>query len=158
MKIMIPYNKAYSTDKEIEYVNDAIKQGCLSGDGHYTRLVEEFISSRLMSGKVHMTTSATHALETVCESNYHIFYVLFNAEKTRDTVRGKLYGRGITALTHFVPLHSSAMGRSLGYAEGDLQRTEAVGKRLLRLPIYTGMSDSEMNYIGEQLTDILEEL
>jgi len=90
-----------------------------------------------------------------CEPNHHIFFVLFNDEKTRDFVKLKLYERGITALTHFVPLHSSKMGQSLGYCPGDLKKTEHAAECLLRLPIYTGMSDADLNFIGEQLLDIL---
>lgn len=93
-----------------------------------------------------------------CESNYHIFYLLFKDESTRNIVKEKLSDRGITALTHFVPLHDSIMGRSLGYRQGDLKKSELAGKCLLRLPLYSDMSVVDMYYIGEQLMDILEGL
>jgi dTDP-4-amino-4,6-dideoxygalactose transaminase len=83
---------------------------------------------------------------------------LFRDENTKDIVKKKLYEKGITALTHFVPLHDSTMGRSLGYRQGDLRKTELAGKCLLRLPLYTDMSEVDMNYIGEKLIDILEGL
>lgn len=93
-----------------------------------------------------------------CESNYHIFYLLLNNESIRNIVRNKLLEKGITALTHFVPLHTSAMGNSLGYRQGDLKKTEKAAKCLLRLPVYPDMSEADMHYIGKQLMDILEGL
>lgn len=93
-----------------------------------------------------------------CGSNYHIFYLLFRDESTRNNVKVKLNEKGITALTHFVPLHSSPMGKSLGYRQGDLIKTEVAGKCLLRLPMYADMSEADMSYIGEQLAEILEGL
>ena len=93
-----------------------------------------------------------------CESNYHIFYILLKDEVTRNLVKEKLFDKGITALTHFVPLHSSPMGQGLGYRQGDLKKTEMAGRCLLRLPLYADMSDPDMHYIGGQLMDILEGL
>ncbi len=93
-----------------------------------------------------------------CESNYHIFYLLFKDETIRNTVMDKLFANGITALTHFVPLHSSPMGQSLGYKQGDLKKTEIAGRCLLRLPLYSDMSEDDMHYVGEQLIGILEGL
>jgi len=93
-----------------------------------------------------------------CESNYHIFYILLKDESTRNLVRDKLLEKGITALTHYVPLHSSSMGKKLGYREGDLKKTELAGKCLLRLPLYPGMGAEDMHYVVRQLADILEGL
>ena len=60
---MIPFNKASITDKEIEYVIDAMKNSKLSGDGKYTMKVYE--KFRELFGIEHMllTTSGTTSLE-----------------------------------------------------------------------------------------------
>ena len=91
-------------------------------------------------------------------SNYHIFYLLFRNEAIRNKVKSELHCRGISALTHYVPLHGSPMGRNLGYRQGELPRTELAAGCMLRLPLYPDMSEEDMNYIGIQLAEILEEL
>lgn len=90
-----------------------------------------------------------------CEPNYHIFYVLFQDEKIRDMVMDKLKEKEISAYTHYVPLHTSYMGQGLGYREGQLPVTERVGRCLLRLPLYTGMTPEEMEYVMNSLEEIL---
>ena len=42
---------------------------------------------------------------------------------------------GILAVFHYVPLHTSPMGMTMGYRPGDLPVTEDVSSRLLRLPL-----------------------
>lgn len=91
-------------------------------------------------------------------SNYHIFYLLFRNEAIRNKVKNALLDRGISALTHYVPLHGSVMGRNLGYRQGDLPKTELAAGCMLRLPLYADMSDEDMHYVVAQLQEILEEL
>lgn len=89
-------------------------------------------------------------------SNYHNFYILLNNEKTRDYIMENLKENNIHAYIHFVPLHSSPMGASLGYNPIDLPITERVGNTLLRLPLYTDMNQEEINYVIEKLCVVLE--
>lgn len=93
-----------------------------------------------------------------CELNYHLFYLLFENNQLRDKVLAQLRKKNISAAFHYIPLHSSPMGRELGYQMGDLPITEDVSRCLLRLPLYTGMLEAEMEYVMIQLRKILEEL
>jgi len=93
-----------------------------------------------------------------CESNYHIFYLNFLNEFHRDFAMRELNSRGICATTHYVPLHSSQMGNRLGYKKHDLKVTEKVSQGLLRLPLYADMTKQEMEYVAENLIDIIGEL
>jgi dTDP-4-amino-4,6-dideoxygalactose transaminase len=79
--------------------------------------------------------------------NGHIFYVLFNDVSSRDRAMAALGAAGVNALFHYIPLHSSPMGRKMGYSVADLPITEQAGERLLRLPIYAGMSGEELSYV-----------
>lgn len=92
------------------------------------------------------------------QSNYHIFYMIFSSERIRKRVQDELNKRGIQAVIHFVPLHSSAMGKKLGYVPEDLPVTERVGKSLLRLPLYNSMTDQEKEYVLENVQDVLERI
>ncbi len=60
---MIPFNKASITDKEIEYVVDAMKNSKLSGDGKYTAKVYEKFKELFGIENMLLTTSGTTALE-----------------------------------------------------------------------------------------------
>ena len=63
---------------------------------------------------------------------------------------------GILAVFHYVPLHSSPMGKTYGYCEGDLPVTEDLSQRLLRLPLYHEISVDEQARVVDQIRRFLE--
>ena len=65
------------------------------------------------------------------------------SEGTRDTLIDVLRQRGILAVFHYLPLHLSEMGQRFGGRPGDCPVTEDVSGRLVRLPFFTGLTDSE---------------
>lgn len=87
--------------------------------------------------------------------NAHLFYVLFNSGSMRDQMMNGLGERGVHAVFHYLPLHLSPMGMRLGYKKGDFPITENVSERLLRLPVYAGMKDSEIEYVLESFRDVI---
>ena len=119
--------------------------------------VHEFYSN-LLQKYVDQEIIKITQIPTGFESNYHIFYILFNDSQTRDYAMEKLHQKGVSAFTHFEPLHSSSMGRSLGYKSEDLPITLKVSQCILRLPIYPELTEAEMEFIAECLVDILEGL
>ncbi len=76
-------------------------------------------------------------------SNHHIYYVLMQSEAVRNDALKFLHARGIGATFHYLPLHLSPVGRTLGYREGDFPVTESVCGRLLRLPIYPSLAGEQ---------------
>ena len=60
---MIPFNKPFLIDKEFEYIQDAINQGVLRGDGIYTKKCHKFLEEKLNCEKALLTHSCTAALE-----------------------------------------------------------------------------------------------
>lgn len=60
---MIPFNKPFQTGRELEYIQDAIQRGKISGNGHYTQMCQAFFEQRYGFVKCLMTTSCTDALE-----------------------------------------------------------------------------------------------
>ena len=81
----------------------------------------------------------------------HFFYILLTDRQTRDGLIDHLKHEGILAAIHFVPLHLSPMGKSLGYQEGDLPVTEDVSSRLVRLPFYYKIRDDEQKILMEKI-------
>jgi len=92
------------------------------------------------------------------KSNYHIYYLKLKNQNLRDLVLKELKARGIEATFHFQPLHSSPMGKKLGYQKEDLQLTNQIASSLLRLPIYPDLSQIELDYIIKSLEDIFSSL
>jgi dTDP-4-amino-4,6-dideoxygalactose transaminase len=82
-----------------------------------------------------------------CHSCGHLFYIILENEETRDAMMNHLRSKGIGAVFHYLPLHISAVGRSMGYEEGQLPVTEAVSGRLLRLPLYYEMKSDEQDQV-----------
>jgi dTDP-4-amino-4,6-dideoxygalactose transaminase len=60
---MIPFNKPYLTGNELVYIEDAVKKGKISGNGHYTHLCHDFFETKYGFSKCLLTTSCTDALE-----------------------------------------------------------------------------------------------
>jgi dTDP-4-amino-4,6-dideoxygalactose transaminase len=90
-----------------------------------------------------------------CESNYHMFYVLLADGETRAGLIDHLKQKGILSVFHYIPLHSSPMGASLGGNRRKLPVTDDVSERLLRLPFYFELSDSDVKIVTEEISAYL---
>jgi dTDP-4-amino-4,6-dideoxygalactose transaminase len=88
-------------------------------------------------------------------SNHHIFHVLVRDEPTRNRAITFFRARGIGTAFHYLPLHVSPVGRSLGYRPGDFPVTESASERLLRLPIYPGLTQAEQDAVIETMGEFL---
>ena len=91
-----------------------------------------------------------------CKINYHLFYILLGDAATRDGLMAYLKENGIQAVFHYVPLHTSPMGKSFGYKEGDLPLTEDLSARLLRLPFYYDITEEEQMRVVGRVSEFLE--
>jgi dTDP-4-amino-4,6-dideoxygalactose transaminase len=87
------------------------------------------------------------------EQAFHLFYVLLPSLDARTRLIEHLRARGILAVFHYLPLHLSAMGRRYGGREGQCPVTEDVADRLLRLPFYTGLAESEQDEVIEAIRE-----
>jgi dTDP-4-amino-4,6-dideoxygalactose transaminase len=78
-----------------------------------------------------------------CEHSWHIYHLLLPSLDRRQALIAHLAQRQITAVFHYIPLHSSPMGLKLG-PQPSLPVAEAAAERLLRLPLYNDMSDDDL--------------
>ena len=90
-----------------------------------------------------------------CLGNFHLFYILLPDRKTRDSLLAHLNQNGIHAVFHYNPLHSSPMGQTFGYSEGDLPVTEELSSRLLRLPMYYEITEEDQRRVVDAIRDHL---
>lgn len=61
--MIIPFNKPYTTGKELNYIQDSINRNKISGDGCYTKKVNEFIGKTFHTPKALLTTSGSADLD-----------------------------------------------------------------------------------------------
>lgn len=90
-----------------------------------------------------------------CAGNYHMFYLLLPDRQTRDGLLAHLARRDIQAVFHYVPLHSSPMGRQFGRRAEELPVTNQVSDCLLRLPFYHDMSADDQAQVVEAIAAYL---
>lgn len=93
-----------------------------------------------------------------CQHNAHLFYLLLETEAARDAVLSALAAQNINAAFHYVPLHSSPAGKRYGRCVGELEKTTQLAARLLRLPLYHGLSDTDAERVIATLTSVLNAL
>jgi dTDP-4-amino-4,6-dideoxygalactose transaminase len=82
-----------------------------------------------------------------CLSSHHLFAVVVESEKKRQSVLQKLKEKGIYGIFHYFPLHLSKMGRLFGYQKGILPVTERISQCLIRLPLYNGLDWPSQQYV-----------
>jgi dTDP-4-amino-4,6-dideoxygalactose transaminase len=73
-----------------------------------------------------------------------MFYILLNDAASRPGVLQALNAGGINAVFHYVPLHTSKAGRRFARTVGELPQTESIAERLIRLPMWIGMTESDV--------------
>jgi dTDP-4-amino-4,6-dideoxygalactose transaminase len=86
------------------------------------------------------------------QHNAHIYYVLVEDLQERTQVLEDLNRNDVNALFHYVPLHSSPAGRRHGRVHGSLPNTEAVADRLIRLPLWAGLKESQALRVVESVS------
>ena len=86
-----------------------------------------------------------------CEQPYHLFFIVTASLDQRTRLIAHLKQRGILAVFHYLPLHLSEMGQRLGGKPGDCPVTEDLSDRVLRLPLYNDLGETEQAYVIESL-------
>jgi len=83
--------------------------------------------------------------------SYHMFFLVMPTPELRGILIDRLRSSGIQAVFHYQPLHLSEMGRRWGGEPGDCPISESVSERLVRLPFYTGLSDTDQGRVIDAL-------
>lgn len=82
-----------------------------------------------------------------CQHNAHMFYIKLKNLDQRTQMLDYLRKKGIYAVFHYVPLHSSKAGKEFGEFVGDDIYTTKESDRLLRLPMFYGLSMELSDYV-----------
>ncbi len=87
-----------------------------------------------------------------CEHNAHMYYVLLSDDVDRQSALTYLKRENISSVFHYVPLHSSPAGRRYGRVHGSMNNTDHLSERLVRLPLFIGLTEGEQQRVKEVLS------
>ena len=92
-----------------------------------------------------------------CRHNAHMYYILLPPRVDRQTVLSEMRRRGISAIFHYVPLHSSPAGLRYCRTSGELPVTDSVSRRLIRLPLWMGISYEQQVRVVKTLAGVIKD-
>ena len=89
-----------------------------------------------------------------CGHNAHMYYILVSPAIRSEVIK-QLLAHNIHSVFHYVPLHLSPAGRRLGRALGDLPITCHSADSIIRLPLWIGMTLSDVDRVAEVLANFM---
>ena len=95
----------------------------------------------------------TPVIPAECGHNAHLFYLLLPSPVHRHDILSDLNARGVNAVFHYVPLHSSPAGQRYGRAAGPMSVTNDCSARLIRLPLWVGMPGEASQLVVDRLQE-----
>ena len=94
------------------------------------------------------------------QSAWHLYVVrlqLDGLQRSHRQVFEGLREAGIGVNLHYIPVHLQPYYQALGFAQGDFPEAEHYYAEAISLPIYPGLSDSEQDYVVQQVRRWIQE-
>lgn len=91
------------------------------------------------------------SIPSECEHNAHMFYIKVKSLSIRAELIEYLKQNDISAVFHYVPLHSSLAGLKFGRFHANDNFTTKESERIIRLPIYYGLKENEIKKCTEKV-------
>ena len=88
-----------------------------------------------------------------CTHNAHMFYIKTKDQEERAALISHLIHYDIVAVFHYVPLHSAPAGLKFGRFHGEDRYTTKESERLLRLPMYYGLTAEQTAFVAEKVRE-----
>jgi dTDP-4-amino-4,6-dideoxygalactose transaminase len=126
---------------------DKITQQRIVSWNRYHALLESFEAKGVLRRPI---------VPSECQHNAHMYYVLLSPEVNRQAVLDDFRRNDIASVFHYVPLHSSPAGQKYGRAQGDLSVTDSVSERLVRLPLWVGLTEAQQDKVANTLSRSLK--
>ena len=91
-----------------------------------------------------------------CTHNAHMFYIKVKDLDTRTKLLEHLKNNDILSVFHYIPLHSSEAGLKFSYFFGEDEYTTIESERLVRLPMYYNIEESDLNRVVNSLNSFFK--
>lgn len=121
---------------------DRITEERLAGWQRYHELLEPLEAREILRRPI---------VPEECQHNAHMYYVLLTPGIDRQKVLDEFKRNDIWSVFHYVPLHSSPAGLRYGRMHGNLKMTIQQSERLVRLPLWVGLSAGQQDRVVEVL-------
>ncbi|MFC7321704.1 dTDP-4-amino-4,6-dideoxygalactose transaminase [Halobacillus campisalis] len=127
--------------KQFEQI-DTINESRLRAWNFYKELLKEVMAIDGIEGPV-IPEEANH--------NAHMFYLKCRDGEERSELMNFLKEHDVVAVPHYVPLHSSYAGQVYGMFAGEDRFTTQDSERILRLPLYYGITEEDVRYVVKRI-------
>lgn len=91
-----------------------------------------------------------------CVHNAHMYYLLLPSLAHRTALIDRLKANNIHTVFHYIPLHSSPYGQTVGRAVGEMPNTTSISDQLLRLPLWLGLEEEQTEVIRKVIEAVDE--
>ncbi|MCR4750391.1 MAG: dTDP-4-amino-4,6-dideoxygalactose transaminase, partial [Lachnospiraceae bacterium] len=91
-----------------------------------------------------------------CKHNAHMFYIKLKDIKERTKFIEYMKANEIMAVFHYVPLHSAPAGEKYCRFHGEDKYTTRESERLVRLPLYYGLLEDQVDHICETVENFFK--
>jgi dTDP-4-amino-4,6-dideoxygalactose transaminase len=88
-----------------------------------------------------------------CEQNGHLYYIILNNAQARTKLIEFLRKKGILAIFHYIPLHSSPAGKKYTRFVGKMTVTNRASDTIIRLPLFYDITEKEIEYVIKSIKD-----
>lgn len=130
----------------------------------YAQLIEakQINSARLLSWTYYHTALSglekkglikLPSIPSHCKHNAHMFYIKCKDLEVRSNLIEYLNKSGVTAVFHYLPLHSSEAGLQFGRFSGEDVYTTKESNKLFRLPMFYGLTRDEQNFVVQKVEE-----
>lgn len=91
-----------------------------------------------------------------CVQNAHMFFIKLKNLDIRTRFLKYLNAQGVGAVFHYIPLHSAVAGENFSRFSGLDKYTTKESERLVRLPLWYGLTSEQQNEILLKIKDFCE--
>ena len=149
----VDYGSSYlPSDMNAAYLWAQLQEADLINDNRLAiwNTYAEAFAPLAASGRVEVPT-----IPAGCVHNAHMYYLKLRDLQDRTDFIQYLKDKGIVAVFHYIPLHSAPAGLKFGRFHGEDRYTTSESDRLVRLPLYYGLTQENQQYVINTALDYL---
>ena len=149
----VDYGSSYlPSDMNAAYLWAQLQEADLINDNRLAiwNTYAEAFAPLAASGRVEVPT-----IPAGCVHNAHMYYLKLRDLQDRTDFIQYLKDKGIVAVFHYIPLHSAPAGLKFGRFHGEDRYTTSESDRLVRLPLYYGLTQEDQQYVINTSLDYL---